>query len=144
MQKNKRKSKESKLAFWRMAKRYKKRAESKKKNGQEISPKLLVYPSNKEEQIKRTLRFHLKPIWIAKINKLTDNSAVRSSGKRELSFTVDKITHSYSHHRNHCWGLSKSWKYVNSAIAITQLYHSLLKRIYWYFLIMFIASWWYS
>ena len=62
----------------------------------------------REIQIKTTLRHHLTPIRMAKINKAGNNKCWRRCGERESSYIVGGNASWYSHYGKQCGGPLKS------------------------------------
>ena len=75
--------------------------------------------------IKTTMRYHLPPVRMAKINKSINDRCWRQWGKKELSYIVDGNASWCSHSGKQYGGSSKKLKIelpYNTAIALLSLY----------------------
>ena len=62
----------------------------------------------REIQMKTTMRYHLTPVRMGKINKTGNNNCWRGCGEREPSCTVGENVNWCSHSGKLCGGSSKS------------------------------------
>ena len=62
----------------------------------------------REIQIKTTMRYHLTPVRMGKINKAGNHKWWRDADKRDPSYTVGGNVNWYSHSGKLCGGSSKS------------------------------------